>query len=268
MTTTFSFPRLLQLIRKQWFENARLYLFSSLALLGLLGVVFTFWITTSGTHFTEDTPYLIFIFGIFISGGVFASMAFNMLGEKPKATYWLSFPASHLEKLITVIFYSTIVFFLIFCACFFVVKSAADLYINNLVLSDPSRYSYKLIKFSGSFGEVFAGAMYGFFAVQAFYLMGSIYFPRYSFVITTFIGALIIFLFVYYISKLNWDGNFMWEGTRVISMVPVNEDPLSITYRSYELSPFVSNVLKFSVKYIWAPVFWVVAWFRLKEKQV
>lgn len=269
MTTTFSFPRLLQLIRKHWVENSRLYFFSTLALLGLLGLVFTFWIATDGTHFSEDAAYIIFIVGIYIAGAVFASMSFNMLGDKPKATYWLSFPASHIEKLITVIFYSTVVFTVIYCACFFLVKTAADFYISDLVYRFPSKYTYKPVEFKGGFGEVFSISMYGFFAVQAFYLLGSVYFSRYSFVITTIVGALIIFLFVYYMSELfshPFGSGYMWQGTSVVAMGDNN--PMTTSFKSYELSPFVKGLLEFSVKYIWAPVFWVVAWFRLKEKQV
>lgn len=269
MTTTFSFPRLVQLIRKHWVENSRLYFFSTLALLGLLGLVFTFWSTTGGSHYREESAYMIFIGGIYIAGSVFASMSFNMLGDKPRATYWLSFPASHLEKLITVIFYSTIVFTLIFCACFFVVKTTADFYITDLVSRFPSAYSYKRVDFGGGFGDMFAISMYLFFAVQAFYLLGSVYFSRYSFVITTIIGAVLIFLFTYYISKLypaSFGNDYAWQGTRLIAHE--NNNPAVTSFKSYELPAVLNKMLEFAVKYIWVPVFWVVAWFRLKEKQV
>lgn len=270
MTTTFSFSRLIQLIRKHWFENSRLYFFSALALLGLMGLVFTFWVLTDGNNFHEDIAYLIFIGGIFITGAVFASMSFNMLGEKPKGTYWLSFPASHLEKLITVIFYTTIVFTLIYCACFFLVKTAADFYINDLVYRFPSKYTYRQSDFSGGFGELMFNTMCGFFAVQAFYIMGSVYFSKYSFVITTIIGALLIFLFVYYISELysgnSFGSNLAWQGSRIVAID--TDNLMASTYKSYELSPFLKNLLEYSTRFIWAPVFWVVAWFRLKEKQI
>lgn len=270
MTTTFSFSRLIQLIRKHWFENSRLYFFSALALLGLMGVVFTLWVLMDGNTFDEDIAYMIFTGGIFITGAVFASMSFGMLGEKPKGTYWLSFPASHLEKLITVIFYTTIVFTLIYCTCFFLVKTAADFYINDLVYRHPSKYVYRQSDFSGGLGQLMFNIMCGFFAVQAFYIMGSVYFSRYSFVITTIIGALIVFFFVYYMSELFSGGafgsNHIWQGLRVV--VIDDDNPLAMTYKSYELSPFSKNMLEYATRFIWAPVFWVVAWFRLKEKQI
>ena len=137
MTTTFNFSRLLQLIRKQWIENSRLYLYSVLALLGMLGLIMIFWVITDGKNYSEDSLYIIFLFGLFIAGAVFASMSFSMLGNKEKGTYWLSFPASHLEKLLCMIFYNVIVFTVVYCVCFFLVKSVAVAYVNSLVAEIP-----------------------------------------------------------------------------------------------------------------------------------
>src|SRR5690606_24185927 len=265
MTTNFSFSRLGRLITKQWVENARLYLFSSLALLGMMGLVFLFWINNN-RFLAEDTAYIIFLVGPYITGAVFASMAFGMMGEKPKASYWLSFPASHLEKLISVIFYTTIVFVVVYSACFLIVKSLADVYIYSLIEKFPDKYQYRRVDLSGGFGRVFWPSVYGFFAVQAFYLLGSVYFSRYSFVITTVIGTVLVFLYFYYIASLT-DGlihpPYAWQGFRVAVY-----DSATPTYKSYELSPVITEPLTFIFKYGWAPLFWVVTWFRLKEKQV
>ena len=267
MTTTFSFPRLLQLIRKQWFENSRLYLFSTLALLGVLGLIMIFWTISDGTNYSEDSLYIIFLLGLFIAGSVFASMSFSMLGNKEKGTYWLAFPASHLEKLICMIFYNVVVFTVIYCACFFLVKSIAVTYINSLVAADPRAYSFRRSVWDSnrSFLGILPYFIYGFFAVQAFYLLGSVYFPRYSFVLTTMVGSALIFVFVYYSVELLQGvfHGFSWNGDHLRKY----EGDFN-TYQRYELSPVLTNLLSLGAKYIWAPVFWVVAWFRLKEKQI
>jgi hypothetical protein len=268
MITTFSFPRLLQLIRKQWFENSRLYLFSTLALLGMLGLGMFFWIIADGKSYSEDSLYVIFVFGLFIAGAVFASMAFSMLGNKEKGTYWLAFPASHLEKLICMIFYNVVVFTVVYCACFFFLKSMAVAYVNSLVAGDPQAYSFRRSVWDSnrSFLGILPYFIYCFFAVQAFYMLGSVYFPRFSFVITTIVGSALIFVFVYYSMELlkgSFNEGYSWNGDHLRKY----EGDFS-TYQRYELSPVLTNLLSFGVKYIWAPVFWVVAWFRLKEKQI
>jgi hypothetical protein len=264
MTAAFSFSRLMQLIRKQWVENARLYVFSALALLGLMGLVFLFWISTSGSYYHEDSAYIIFIVGLYISGAVFASISFNMLGDKAKGTYWLGFPASHLEKLLCMIFYTVIVFIVVYVGCFFFVKSLFVAYIERLVAENPGVYSFKKIDWTNKEGFilVFKVCVYGFFAVQAFYLMGSAYFSRFSFVITTVIGAAIMFafgLYIAYLAEHTFPPNFSWNGDHLTDFA---------NRRQYELSSTVKNLITYAAKYIWAPVFLVAAWFRLKEKQI
>jgi hypothetical protein len=264
MTTTFSFSRLLQLIRKQWIENARLYLFSVLALLGLLALILTFWVTTSGPYYREDVTFIIFIAGLFISGSVFAGFSFNMLSDKAKGTYWLGFPASHIEKLMCMVFYSLIVYTLVYCACFFLLKWLAVAYIRQLVAREPGTYSFHEIDWSdpNGFMQVFRILMYGYVAIQSFYLLGSAYFSRYAFVLTTVAGAAIVFLFVMLMISLATNAfpdGFSWNGYYVRDFK---------SQRDYELSPWLTDVIAFSAKFIWAPVFWVAAWFRLKEKQI
>ncbi|MEO6915407.1 MAG: hypothetical protein ABI151_06855, partial [Chitinophagaceae bacterium] len=99
MSNTFSFSRLGKLIVKQFFENAKLYLFSALALLGLLSLIFVFWMSASFPRYGERDTYIIYLVGLIISGTIFASMSFNMLGAKDKGIYWMSIPATHFEKL-------------------------------------------------------------------------------------------------------------------------------------------------------------------------
>jgi len=267
MTTTFNFSRLLQLIRKQWIENSKLYLFSVLALLGMLGLIMILWVISDGRHYSEDSLYIIFLFGLFIAGAVFASMSFSMLGSKEKGTYWLSFPASHLEKLLCMIFYNVVVFTIVYCVCFFLVKSAALAYVNALVVDNPGKYTIRRSVWDSdrSFLGIVPYFLYGFFAVQAFYLLGSVYFPRYSFVVTTIVGSVLIFLFSYYSVELiqsTLDG-YSWNGDHVRKYTGDYS-----TYQRYNLSPVAREVAGFIAKYAWAPVFWVVTWYRLKEKQI
>ena len=144
MRSSFSFSRLLQLIRKQGIENGRLYLLSSLALVGLLALVFAFWISTTSPDYHEEIMYVIFLFGLFIAGSIFASMTFNMLGNKDQGVYWLGFPASHLEKLICSIFYTTIVFSMVYVASFFLVKTAAVAVVKAIIVTHPDYHWYPL----------------------------------------------------------------------------------------------------------------------------
>lgn len=266
MSRNLNFTRLIQLVKRQWQENSRLYMYSVLALVFMEALIFWLWIANGGPEYHGEVPYLIFIAGIYICGFIFASFSFNQLSDKTKATYWLSVPASHLEKLICVIFYSTIVFAIVFCTTFFLVQSVAVAYVKDMVAADPTIHFTEVDLGKGGFGEVFWAFMYGFVAIQAFYLLGSVYFSRYAFILTTVVGAAIIIIFIYYTSKMMlafFGDNYVFNLTSVKSF-----DTDDHYYRSYELSNFGVTVLEIIFKYSWAPVFWVATWYRLKEKQV
>jgi hypothetical protein len=270
MSATFSFSRLLQLLRKQWIENARFYILSALALIGILGIVLVFWFNASGNSFKEESLYIIFTFGIYIAGGVFASMSFSMLGEKEKGTYWLAIPASHFEKLLCILLYNVVFFTLVYCACFLLLKTVAFTYIQNLIATNPTKYHWRYMDWrenSNDFSVVFSYFMYAFFAVQSFYVLGSIYFVRFSFVLTTVVVAVLIGGFMWYaiyLSRNMLPNNYNWNGNHVTTHVSDNGFQSS----RYDLPGLLSQAFSLIVKFVWAPVFWIATWYRLREKQI
>lgn len=267
MSSTFSLSRLGKLIAKQLFENSRLYLFCILALVGLLSVIFAFWFMSAGPNYHEGGTYgIIYIGGLFLSGTVFASMGFNMLGSKDKGIYWLSIPATHLEKLICTLFFSTLVFTLIYILCFLLVKTITVSLLLEYIKTHPGNsYTTWDVLDKGS-NSIFVYAMYAFFAVQALYLLGSVYFSRYSFIVTSVIAAFLIFVFVYYNYRIQ-DDMFkpaVWDLVSVRKFDPKIKDG----YYLYSISPSVINGLKYFLQFGLAPLFWVITWYRLKEKEI
>lgn len=266
MFSSFSLSRLGKLITKQFFENARLYTYSVLALAGLLALAFMFWIITGKPDFHEEATYVIFLIGLFIAGSAFASMALSMLGSKDKGMYWLGVPATHLEKLICTIFYTTIVFTAVYCLCFFLIKWIAVMAVKALVKENPLLSYVGMNDFSRGFGEAIPYFIYTFFAVQALYLLGSVYFSRYTFVVTTVIGSVIILAFGYYLTRIH-DGMLGRVNWNIISVIKYDTG-IKNGYLLYSLSPFVSGIVKYAAQFAWAPLFWIITWFRLKEKEI
>lgn len=266
MSSPFSFSRLGKLITKQLFENSRLYIFSVLALFGLLALVFAFWIGVSAPNYQEEETYIIFLFGLFIAGSVFAGMSFNMLGSRDKGIYWLSVPATHLEKLICTIFYSTIVFTIVYCLCFYIVKSISISFIAEYIKKHPGNSYVELKDFGRGLGGAIRYFIYAYFAVQSLYLLGSVYFSRYSFIVTTVAGAFLIFVFGYYLSSIhdNMLGPVGWDVISVRKFDASMKDGHFL----YSISPTLTNILKYAAQFAWAPLFWIITWFRLKEKEI
>ena len=253
MNNTLSMPRLMRLMRKHWIENFSFYSMAALAIFGLFAVVLTIWLMGSGSYYSEESLYVIYLSGLFIAGCIFAGNSFGMLGDKAKGGYWLALPASHLEKLITTIFFTTIVFFAVYSACFYILKPVAVAYINSKIADHPDRYHYDTLKWEGDgFGKVFYAFLFGFVALQALYLMGSAFFSKHAFIKTTIITAALAFLLAFYTYKLgNW-------------VIPKNV----ATGHLIEPSERQKNILLWILKLIWAPIFWFITWFRLREKEL
>lgn len=268
MTANFSFKRTFQLINKQWGENRRMYLMSVLALLGLLGIVFGFWAANGGPRYNEEAAYIIGLFGLFITGAIFASTAFNMLGSKDKGIYWISFPASHLEKFLATWFFNFLIFSVVYLVCFLLLKTGVESYIQALTDKDPGKYAYKRVNWNDKDG-INAALPYfisAFFAVQAAFLLGSVAFKRFSFIITIVIIAAFLFLFIYYVSKIanNALANYNWNLFSLRDPYIRGEE----TYKEYTLSPVIKESIQFFLKFLIAPFLWLITWVKLKEKQI
>ncbi len=268
MTANFSLKRTIQLVSKQWVENRRMYLMSILALVGLLGIVFGFWAANGGSHYNEESAYIIGLFGLFITGSIFASTAFNMLGSKDKGIYWISFPASHLEKFLATWFFNFLVFSVVYLLCFLLLKTGVESYIQALIDKDPSRYMYKKLNWTNPSGlnSVLPYFISAFFAVQAAFLLGSVAFKRFAFIITIVIVAALLFLFVYYLSKLD-DYAFPNLNWNIFSLREKYVQGKS-GYKEYQNSPVIKEGILFFLKFLIAPCLWLITWLKLKEKQI
>jgi hypothetical protein len=262
MTKNFSFRRLLLLIKKQAAENLRLYLLSSFALLLVLSLVFIFARYVGYPHYAEETIYITYIFGLIIAGAVFASFSFQQLSSKDKATYFLSFPASISEKLSSALFFNLVVFPITYSVIFYIVQSIYWSYIHTLH-DQYVQISYINWEQPRGFMEVFPYFFYVFFAVQAFYILGSAYFTRFGFIKTTITGIIIVFLFIWYLNAVI-RGNFPgFNPTLTITQFePTGQRKI------FELSDFTKDIIIYAFKLLWAPVFWLATYFRLKETEV
>jgi hypothetical protein len=246
MNNTLEFPRLLRLMRKQGIENFSFYGMAALAIAGIMATMFTLWILASGNNFHEEPVYIIYFVGLFLAGCILASTAFSIFSDKARGGFWLALPASHLEKLITVIVFNTIVFFLVYSGCFLLLKPLAIAYINNKVLAEPNTFHFQRLSWSNGrgdgFREVFNAFLYVFFALQALYLMGSAFFSKHAFIKTTIIGAAFLFLLFVYIYNMS-----TWLIPKGVNTGPVMEP-----------SEQQEDILTWVMKLIWVPLFWVI----------
>ncbi|MBL7777284.1 MAG: hypothetical protein JNK66_03180 [Chitinophagales bacterium] len=304
MNQLFSFSRWWLLVRKTYFEKKRLYLLSALTILALgLAFYIVFLILNSTGYFGAELQAGFYFGGLFITGCLFASVQFSDLADKSKGIAFITLPASQLEKLLAGVFFSVLVFTVVYTALFYSVNTPA------LKISNSIRYNvfiteqeYKRVNYPETYDstERFKPAelvnvfkykndssyysdndsdeeqdvqnIYGyiwmaFLAVQAFYALGSIYFGAYSFVKTSvsilglavvffFFGQIITSFFPSSYESLNYDLYSLADNTNIDST----------TY--YNLPDWLLVFDTWLLQYLFFPLFWFIAYIRLKEKQI
>lgn len=268
MNYSFSFPRLWQLILKQGMENARFYLLYALATFGVSALAVSLWLFMEGSHYEEQGLYQASLIALYLCGSLFASLQFEPLSRKDKGVYWLSFPASHIEKLVCAVFYTFVVFNVLFIACFLLSRWLAVSYITLYVIPDGGSWTALELSFFQTSQFYF---IHIFIALQAFYLLGSVYFSRYSFVKTTVMITALTFGFILYMQillKYTLGSDYIFNhGPAIREIMPEKLDGINF-YKVYSLPAWVLGTVSWLLKYSWAPVFWIITWKRLAEKEI
>lgn len=259
MQNSFSLQRLGLLIKKQWYDNAKLYTLSLLALTGVLIITFICWASfNESNRFEEEETFAIFATFLFAVGLILASTTFNSLSDKAKGTYWLTVPATHLEKLLCGILYSVVFYLLVYVLIFVIVQQATFFSIGL----NPKN-SIEKVKLTWKGVQVI---FLIFIAVQSLFVLGSVYFERFAFV-KTILAALLIFfaytlIFQFGVKNLFDHSSLQMRGLTSFAIWG------EIETKIYRLSSWLDNGVEQLLKYIWAPVLLVAAYFRLREKEL
>ena len=271
MNQTFSFHRVGLLIAKHWSENKKRYLLSVLAFMGLLIVWFLFVMLTDNDYpMAEGFQQISYLFSLFIAGTFYASQQFSELGSKGRGSNFILVPASATEKLLCGLFYTFVAFFVVFTAAFYAVDAlmvGIANAVNPLPEPTPVANIFKTSEPRADQNENLYFLLI-FFTVQSAFLLGSVYFEKYSFIKTSISLALLFFAFftLFY---------YLHEG-----LLPDNggyHKGFLTSYRIYsdtgenkliQLPHWIGNVLKFLFLYAVTPLLWLVMYHRLKEKEV
>lgn len=280
----FSFSRWRLLVAKQWLEHGRRYLLSLLAIGGLMAAWEAFIIAV--VPYAPLEPFMQFathMVGLYFTGSLFASSLFADLGNRKQALPWLSLPASHLEKLLCAILYGVVLFYLAFTLVFYLVDIPMVHWANSILRRHP-------LNFPGSSTPIPPSLVYnlftpagaplpekewhlftaGYFMIQAVFLLGSVYFTRFAFIKTVVAGLLFVLAFVIFqklvlfpMAAEGWSHDF-FRWTQDMNELTDRDRPLHEVRLSYPLEAVLILLAQFGI----APFFWLVTWFRLKEKEV
>jgi hypothetical protein len=280
MNQVFDFKRWMLLVSKHWSENRKKYLLGMVAMAGLIILWYgLFLLITGGAPLNTELQANTYFVGLVVAGCFYGSTLFNDLASGPKAMNYLIFPASHLEKLLCELFYGVVLFFTVYTILFYIVnipmvkladniaegRWPVDVYPSSQILNVFSKPAPYVEQAPNTDFNPYFFILLIYIATQAAYILGSVYFSKYSFIKTTISILMVTLLLSLFVSKILYP--ILPEGDyEALTRFRVDNDEGE--FRLVSLPEWIGEAVRLILTYALAPFFWVVTYFRIKEKQV
>jgi glucan phosphoethanolaminetransferase (alkaline phosphatase superfamily) len=218
-----------------------------------------------------------FFFSLFAIGSFYASQIFRDLGSRSRGINYLMVPASAMEKLLCSLTFGVVLFFLVFTAAFYLADGLMVLIANALHPSyneagpEGTQVKASLINVfnynePGQKNNINLYILLFFLAIQSLFILGSVYFEKYSFIktaISMFVSMLIFFLLLYLFNESLMPNGGFHKGFSAYRVIEDNNKEVLV-----ELPQWIGPLLRGILMYALPPFFWTVTYFRLREKQV
>lgn len=283
MNQVFDFNRFVLLVSKHWSENRRKYLLGMGAIAGLLFFWYSFLLLVEqNSSIAVDIQAATYFVGLAFGGCLYGSVLFNELSSGPKAMNYLSFPASHLEKLLCGLLYGVVFFFLTYTVIFYLVDFAM-VTVGNSIAADqgnpgPVVNAAKVVNVFESKEKGLVASdeppnplrifLLSYIAIQSAYILGSIYFAKFSFIKTTIALACLALIITFFLAKVLEPIMPDPGGYSGLTSYRVYTDSTYGTMKEVALPGWINDLLTTILKYAFAPLLWLVTYFRFKEKEV
>ena len=280
MNNIFNIKRFGLILRKDIMEGWKRYLLLFLTMIGITTIVITW---QSLLHYNEiirypgktsnlNTNILISLSVIFFASGLlFASTFMNPLNSKLKKISYLAIPSSNLEKYFSRWIIITIVYIILFfisiwiadairvaiCSACYPDISVTFVDLSKLVFTTDS-YNNNDYAFPA---EVFIVVTSLYFLLQSFFILGSTFWEKSSFIKTFTAGALII---LSYILICRWAillfyGDFDRFFNVLSSFESIGKEDISERLTTIILSSVIS---------FFTLINWSLSYFRFRESEI
>jgi hypothetical protein len=272
MNQFFNFKRFSLLVSKHWADNKKRYLLSVIAFTGVLIAWFVLtMLVDSNIRMGKSIQMVSFFFSLFVVGSFYANQYFRDLGSRAKGINFLLVPASAFEKILCSLLYTVILFFIVFIAVFYLVDVLMVAIAKGWFTTDTPDKEKGLLNVFDAANLPFDGKsslniFLIFFAIQSAFLLGSVYYAKFSFIktiISGFVVFFIVFCFIYFLYDMMPKGDYV--GGFLSSYRVHNDGKDDYLVR---IPGWFGRILYYFLVYGVAPFLWIVTYFRLKEKQV
>ncbi|QNF33907.1 hypothetical protein HUW51_14685 [Adhaeribacter swui] len=258
MNNHFSFTRFSRLFAKHTAEHIRWYLMATAVLIGGMTLILGFLAYLQSYPINQEEQTLLFVFGLLGAGSIFTSTVLAHLGDKKKAMAALTLPASHLEKYLVAWLYSLPLFLVVFTASFYLVAFLV------MTLDNPGNVPVKLISLFSSDNMVYLSFI-AFAFIHGFALWGSVFFQKLQFIKSAFTFFVVMALLL----LLNYHGLELLFNRDLAVAIPFDNIGFHDKNQYYYVElPESNKLLTRLLPLVLAVIFWVTAYFGLKEKQV
>jgi hypothetical protein len=251
---TFSIKRIVLLMQKSLYENAKYVLTGLTTVFGIFTVVLFFSALDDGEAWKNMQNF--YVIGFIISGLIVSGMAFTNLRTKEKSMSYLSLPASLLEKLISELLLTTIGFIIMYTIIFYVFN------IIVYIIGAPFNLHANILNIFTS--EVFEGYLI-YIILQSVLLAGAATFrkaPLFLTLFSLFVAGMALVIIIVIIA-LSFKGYIEHTGLENIN---IDKNDFKLIGGNPE-NHWLIQIPKYMFYYVTAPLFWVVAYFKLKEKE-
>lgn len=258
MNNTFNFKRFMLLFKKHSLEHAKTYLLSTAVLAGILLLVMALLSYNSKGRMPEQIQAIVFLYFILGAGSIFTSLSFIDLGDKRKATRLLTLPASHFEKFLVSWIYSYVIFQLVFIGVFYLIDCMV------IALSVPPLYSTNQLMDIFNGDDIIKIAFIAYAVFHAFFIWGAIVFEKLHFIKTAFVFFIYIILLIIINEWLlhSLTGNKSLDGVPFTTATFLDGKNIRVVMA---IGMRNTNWIVLAITVI---IFWLSAFFRLKEKEI
>jgi hypothetical protein len=251
--------RLFLLIKKEYIENIKLVLIGYIA---VIGFIFAILLLNS----IYDGELWLYFNGIYNStivlvGIVFAGISFADFRTKERAISYLTLPATHLEKILSQILLSTFGFVISYTLVFYL--SYLMFYVIGKMF-----FTFPIGGFNPFTLDTY-NAISALIIIQSLYLAGASFFKKIPVFFTSlyiFVFSLILLLVVGVLVHLltNQIPQYVGLQSEDMEFVFNTQGPKNISKDDF----WSGKIISIFFHYLLAPIFWLITYFNLKEKEV
>jgi hypothetical protein len=204
-----------------------------------------------------------------VFGGIYwVSVGFNHFSDKTEGYGFLTLPASHLEKWLSVVVLTGI-FLVSFCLFFRVMDASYMSYFRTHL--NPHLKNYKILydsafvmPFWGETKGVMSQAFIYFYVLTGIMAVGAVYFNKTALVKTMFIFAGTFFLLQFLNSNVT---SFFFQNN-TNTHIFWNSISIKSTGEEVDLPQNINQIFTTFFSYILPIILWLVALVRLREKEM